>query len=598
MLGFVVRGLLNYPLTYQYAFGDFNGDGRPDLVDLVGTQITTFLGAIAPTGIAVTASSALSFSGQNVSLTAQLTTATPLFNLPTGNVTFYDGNKMLGSSPVANFSASLVTNTLSIGFHSVTAVYNGDARNTPSTSAGYVLQVYGVPALITVVTGASQSAIVNTQFAGIIQVRVTDSNMLPVTNLTLGFSSPFSGPSTNSGTFSVVTDSQGFATIPAATLSANYIPGAYALTVTANNGVSTAVPLTNIAAPALTFVPITPCRVADTRGPTSAFGAPAITGQSTRNFIIPSSACGVPANAQAYSLNVTVVPQGPLGYLTVWPAGQTQPLVSTLNSDGRIKSNAAIVLAGAAGAISAFASNTTDLILDINGYFVAAPTAGLTFYPLGPCRIADTRVAANPLGGPFISGQTARAFPVLSSPCSVPSQAQAYSVNFTAIPHGILGYITAFAAGQTQPPVSTLNAPTGAITANAAIVPAGSSGAISVFATNDTDLIVDINGYFAPAAPGGLSLYYQQPCRVLDTRRNYPQQFTGMYPVNVTSSGFCSAPSKRPSLCPERDRGPFRPARLFNVVGSGATQPTSARSTRKMERSPATWPSFPPSTAR
>ena len=49
--------------------------------------------------------------------------------------------------------------------------------------------------------------------------------------------------------------------------------------------------------------------------------------------------------------------------------------------------------------------------------------------------------------------------------------------------------------------VSTLNAPTGTVTANAALVPAGTGGDIEVFPSNDTDLVIDVNGYFA--APGG-----------------------------------------------------------------------------------------------
>jgi len=54
--------------------------------------------------------------------------------------------------------------------------------------------------------------------------------------------------------------------------------------------------------------------------------------------------CGVPAGATAYSVNVAVVPPGPLGYLTLWPTGQSRPIVATLNSlDGRVKSNAATV---------------------------------------------------------------------------------------------------------------------------------------------------------------------------------------------------------------------------------------------------------------
>ena len=69
-----------------------------------------------------------------------------------------------------------------------------------------------------------------------------------------------------------------------------------------------------------------------------------------------------------------------------------------------------------------------------------------------------------------------------------------------------------------EPLVSTLNDLTGTIVANAAIVPAGTGGDISVYPSNDTDLIIDINGYFAPPGTGGLSLYPVAPCRVIDTR--------------------------------------------------------------------------------
>jgi hypothetical protein len=64
------------------------------------------------------------------------------------------------------------------------------------------------------------------------------------------------------------------------------------------------------------------------------------------------------------------VPVTTLGFLTSWPAGLTRPLAATLNSlDGRIKSNAAIVPAGTGGTISIYASDATQVILDINGYF-------------------------------------------------------------------------------------------------------------------------------------------------------------------------------------------------------------------------------------
>ncbi len=263
---------------------------------------------------------------------------------------------------------------------------------------------------------------------------------------------------------------------------------------------------------------------------------------TSRAFDIPQSACGIPSTAVAYSLNVTVVPDGFLSYLTLWPTGETQPYVSTLNSDGRVKANAAITPAGTNGGVSVFVSNATNVILDIDGYFVPAGTASaLAFYPLTPCRVADTRQATGPLGGPSISGGSSRSFPVQSSSCGIPATAKAYSLNVTAVPHKTLNYLTTWPTGETQPYVSTLNSSTGAVTANAAIVPAGTSGAVSIFVSDASDVILDVNGYFAPPATGGLSLYPVTPCRVIDTRSG-AGAFNGVLAVDVETSS-CAPPS-------------------------------------------------------
>jgi hypothetical protein len=85
--------------------------------------------------------------------------------------------------------------------------------------------------------------------------------------------------------------------------------------------------------------------------------------------VVTGSSCGVPLSAQSYVLNATVVPPGPLGFLTLWPQGAAQPLVSTLNAgDGAISSNMAIVLT-TNGAISSFVSNPSHLVLDLSGFF-------------------------------------------------------------------------------------------------------------------------------------------------------------------------------------------------------------------------------------
>jgi hypothetical protein len=263
--------------------------------------------------------------------------------------------------------------------------------------------------------------------------------------------------------------------------------------------------------PSLAFFAATPCRVADTRlgqGTSGAFGPPTMTARTTRDFPIPSSTCGIPAAAKAYSLNVTVVPSGALAFLSAWPAGTSRPVVSTLNSaNGKIVANAAIIPSGTNGAISIFVTNNTDLIVDINGYFAdpsyVPPTgSALLFNPITPCRVADTRAGqgtSGPFGPPsLVGGSNSRVFPVLSSACSVAAAAQAYAFNITAVPSGPLSYLTAWPAGRSQPTVSTLNSPDGSIVANAAIVPGGTAGGISLFSPESTNVVLDINGYFAP----------------------------------------------------------------------------------------------------
>jgi hypothetical protein len=251
---------------------------------------------------------------------------------------------------------------------------------------------------------------------------------------------------------------------------------------------------------------------------------------SSRSFAIPAGSCGIPATAQAYSFNVTVAPtNGILGYLTIWPTGQAMPVVSTLNSfDGRIKANAAIVPAGTNGAVSLFASDETNVILDINGYFAAPVNApsGLLFYALAPCRVMDTRLANAPLGGPILTAGQTRTVPVLSSSCGIPGTAVAYSFNMTVAPSGTLSYLSTWPTGTAQPLVSTLNDDNGIVLANAAIVRAGTSGSIDVYVTQQTHLIIDVNGYFGPPATGGQQFYPLTPCRAVDTR-NPPGPFGG-----------------------------------------------------------------------
>jgi hypothetical protein len=139
------------------------------------------------------------------------------------------------------------------------------------------------------------------------------------------------------------------------------------------------------------FVPVTPCRVVDTRGTTpGAIAGGFIPGNSTRDFAIPSvTNCpsgAIPNNASAYSMNVTVVPKGnQMKWITLWPTGQSQPTASTLNSyTGLILANEAIVAGGNNGSVTAYVTDDTDVILDLNGYFLPVGSQSGTGIALGP----------------------------------------------------------------------------------------------------------------------------------------------------------------------------------------------------------------------
>jgi len=301
----------------------------------------------------------------------------------------------------------------------------------------------------------------------------------------------------------------------------------------------------------LRLVNVTPCRLVDTRPPN---GAGPIQGGTVATFNLRSLAQsgGVGCHpfslstAQAYSLNVTLVPvSGPVAYLTIWPTGEPQPLVSLMNSDGRVKANAAIVPAGTGGEVNVYVTNTTNVLIDIDAYFdVVTDNSALAFFPLPPCRIVDTRHGND--GGTLQAGKE-RDFTIPPN-CNVPTTAAAYSFNVTVLPtQGELDYLTVWPKGETQPVVSTLNDGTGTIVANAAIVPAGADNATAFYPhDHNTDLLLDVDGYFAPAssASNPLSLFTLTPCRILDTR-NGIGLFNGTIPVGIVG-GACGVPAASP----------------------------------------------------
>jgi hypothetical protein len=126
------------------------------------------------------------------------------------------------------------------------------------------------------------------------------------------------------------------------------------------------------------FYSVTPCRIADTRNPSNAQGTGGgpLVGGMARNFPIAGQ-CGVPTDAKAAALNVTVVSPTLEGYITIWPYNTPFPVASTINftSGEPAIANGAIVPLGADATFhisvvyGTAPGGNVDLILDVTGFF-------------------------------------------------------------------------------------------------------------------------------------------------------------------------------------------------------------------------------------
>jgi unsaturated chondroitin disaccharide hydrolase len=114
----------SHAITASYAGGtDYGASTSSKLTQVVGAVTATALKAsVNPT-----------VYGQAVTLTATVSSKTA--GTITGTVSFQDGTTVMGSGKVSGDKATFSTTTLSVGSHSITAVYSGNASYGPSTSA-------------------------------------------------------------------------------------------------------------------------------------------------------------------------------------------------------------------------------------------------------------------------------------------------------------------------------------------------------------------------------------------------------------------------------------------------------------------------------
>src|ERR1035437_9926056 len=298
------------------------------------------------------------------------------------------------------------------------------------------------------------------------------------------------------------------------------------------------------------YVPITPVRIADTRtGSTFPNAGQTMQAGGSVTVALPSSVAG----ASAVALNVTATNTTGSGFFTVYPAGGTPPLASSLNfSPGANVPNFVIVPVGASNSITIYngppggdgsTGGAADAVVDLQGSFnTVANTSGGAghFNPLTPARITDTRAGS----GQTNAGMTLTAGGTLTVQATgkggVPATGvSAVEVNVTEAANTAGGFLTVFPQGNTAPTVSNLNYVSGQIIANRVIVPVNpANGQFSIFNhAGNTDVVVDVDGYFTDStgASGAGSLFNPVTvARVIDTRSSSPIGPNGNLNVPIT----------------------------------------------------------------
>jgi hypothetical protein len=284
------------------------------------------------------------------------------------------------------------------------------------------------------------------------------------------------------------------------------------------------------------FVPLTPSRIADTRSGSGKPYAGETLGSGGYLNIQVAGMGGVPnSGVTAAVLHVTTTDTTAPSYLSVYPTGESLPLASNLNwVEGMTVANRVIVPLGANGQITVYnASGSTDVVVDVSGYFTdssAASGAGL-YYPISPIRLLDTRYEAGTLmpGGDFTMQ--------VAGIQSINPDANAVVVNLTVTEPTIPSYFTISPNPITSAQTSDLNWLTGETVANLDVAPLNSSGDFSLF--NDqgsAQAVIDASGYFVPLTPTSSAL---SPCTAVTIALNTSPIEGGN--LQVTANATCPA---------------------------------------------------------
>ncbi len=281
----------------------------------------------------------------------------------------------------------------------------------------------------------------------------------------------------------------------------------------------------------LQFYPLpAPVRLLDTRtGATGCFTPGAQISGGTSLTQAAAGSCSIPATALAVTGNITTVQSGG-GFLTIYPSDTTRPLVANSNfAANEILNNVFTVGLGAAdGAFKIYVTTNTHVVVDITGYYAPPGAGGLYYHKLpSPIRLLETRKGQP---GCFTPGtplpantETLQQGTTTCGGVTIPSSAVALYGNATTVGPASNGFLTFFPANASRPLIASGNYQSGQTLNSPFIVGLSSAGQFKIYTVAQTNLVVDVHGYFSGEAndvngQGLLFTPLAAPVRLLDTR--------------------------------------------------------------------------------
>ncbi|MCB0972208.1 MAG: hypothetical protein KDA97_11940, partial [Acidimicrobiales bacterium] len=293
------------------------------------------------------------------------------------------------------------------------------------------------------------------------------------------------------------------------------------------------------------YVPMSPCRIVDTRQAGGALGD-----REIRDFFVSgdlafedqggrAGGCDIPIGVSAIEASVTAVDPDDSGFFRAWPPAEAMPNATFMNFDegmditntGSIALNPTYLEEPGANDVGGLYQlrvrnfgGSSHYVIDVQGYWIDPSMADEpTFYTaITPCRALDTRQVAEPdyivedrdtLPLNFTTPSSYELQGGKAGGCGIPYEAVGLETAVSAVDPEGSGFTRAWPANSSPPNATFLNYDTGMdITNTASLAIDPFTGPPSQATTSDlnpielylrnfgssTHYVMDIQGYFTP----------------------------------------------------------------------------------------------------